>query len=194
MKMPSSFVVVVAVAWAGLAACSTNLTQDPRGDGQLAGGNQGGSSSGGGSSSSSSSSSSGGSSGVASGSSSGGSSSSGGAWSEDAGYGGPITTEAGAPETGTGYGFDAAPPVTEAAAPPGTGGTCASPLCATNGNECGCTATDSQGNTVQMGCQAGGECVCLENQQVTTPPFDEDGACTDPSSSVQQFLQSCTCN
>ncbi len=44
-------------------------------------------------------------------------------------------------------------------------------------------------DTVQMGCQAGGECICLVNQQTSTQPFDEDGACSDPSSTASQFMR-----
>jgi len=106
----------------------------------------------------------------------------------------PITVEAGSPAHpdagGGGYVIDSG-----ATPPPAQGalGTCGNPACATDGNECGCQATDSNGDTVQMGCQAGGECVCLVNQQTTTQPFDENGACSDQASTASQFIANCQC-
>ena len=115
----------------------------------------------------------------------------------------PVTTDAGttpAPEAGGGSGstIDSGTGGTgtpEAAPPPTQGplGTCGNPLCGTDTNECGCQATDSAGNTVQMGCQAGGECICLINQQQTDNPFDENGACSDQASTAAQFISNCTC-
>ena len=102
----------------------------------------------------------------------------------------PVTFEAGPPvypDAGSAS-FDAGTPPTEGAL-----GTCSNPACATDGNECGCQATDSSGDTVQMGCQAGGECVCLVNQQTTTQPFDENGACSDQASTASQFITNCNC-
>jgi len=120
----------------------------------------------------------------------------------DSGTGGAIwgdagsapVTEAGGPvqDSGSGYVIDAG---TGTPAAPGTGalGSCGNPACATDGNQCGCQATDSTGNIVQMGCQAGGECICLENQQTTGQPFDENGACSSQSSTTSQFIANCTC-
>jgi hypothetical protein len=107
----------------------------------------------------------------------------------------PVTVEAGSPVTPDAGGGG---PVVDAGAgtpPPAQGppGSCSNPLCGTDGNECGCQATDSQGNTVQMGCQAGGECICLVNQQQTDQPFDENGACTDQASTASQFIANCQC-
>ena len=104
----------------------------------------------------------------------------------------PMTFEAGPPvypDAGGGY-FDsgATPPPTQGAL-----GTCGNPACGTDGNECGCQATDSNGDTVQMGCQAGGQCICLVNQQQSTNPFDENGACTDQASTASQFISNCQC-
>jgi hypothetical protein len=103
---------------------------------------------------------------------------------QDAGNGSAL--EAGVPT-----GFDAAPPIT----PPTQGplGSCGNPACGTDLDECGCQATDSNGNTVQMGCQAGGQCICLVNQNPVGNAFDENGACGAQSSTVQQFLADCTC-
>ncbi|HEY1693344.1 MAG TPA: hypothetical protein VGG39_14350 [Polyangiaceae bacterium] len=117
----------------------------------------------------------------------------------DAGSGpttGPIDSGAPVQDSGSGYFIDTGTGTGTGTgtAPSGPAGSCTNPLCATDGNECGCTATDSEGNTVQLGCQAGGECGCFVNQQLDDNPFDEDGACTDPSSTQQQFLQNCTCN
>ena len=72
-------------------------------------------------------------------------------------------------------------------------GSCGNPACGTDGTECGCQATDSQGNTVQLGCQAGGQCICLVNQQQSDNPFNENGACTDQASTASQFLANCQC-
>jgi hypothetical protein len=114
----------------------------------------------------------------------------------------PVTTDAGAPPLpeaggGSGYTIDSGTGgITPEAGPPptqGALGTCGNPLCGTDTNECGCQATDSAGNTVQMGCQAGGECVCLVNQQETDNPFDENGACGDQTSTAAQFISNCTC-
>ena len=77
--------------------------------------------------------------------------------------------------------------------PTGAVGSCTNPACATDGNECGCQATDSNGNTVQIGCQAGGQCVCVQNGNVDTNPFAENGACSTSQATAQQFLQYCTC-
>jgi hypothetical protein len=44
-----------------------------------------------------------------------------------------------------------------------------------------------------MGCQAGGQCICLVNNQATDQPFDENGACSTQASTVAQFLTNCTC-
>jgi len=94
-------------------------------------------------------------------------------------------------EAGVPTGVDAAPPVT----PPSKGplGSCTNPVCGTDLNECGCQATDSSGNTVQMGCQAGGQCICLVNQNPVGNAFDENGACGAQASTVEQFLTDCTC-
>lgn len=103
------------------------------------------------------------------------------------------------PGQGTGSGDDAGPPTGLDAAPPtapptqGALGTCGNPLCGTNLNVCGCQATDSSGNTVQMGCQAGGECICLVDQNPVGNAFDENGACSTQASTAALFLASCTC-
>jgi hypothetical protein len=101
--------------------------------------------------------------------------------------------DAGTADSGSGYFIDSGSPVTNPT-PSGPPGSCTNPLCGTDGNECGCTATDSNGNTIQLGCQAGGQCGCFENQQLTDQPFDENGTCNDATLAAQQFLQNCTCN
>jgi hypothetical protein len=93
-------------------------------------------------------------------------------------------------DSGFGYFIDGSTGNTQ---PTGALGSCTNPACATDGNECGCQATDSSGNTVQLGCQAGGQCVCVVNGNVDTQPFDENGACGTSQASQQQFLQYCTC-
>ncbi len=72
-------------------------------------------------------------------------------------------------------------------------GSCQSPHCATDTNECGCQATDSNGAQVLLGCQAGGDCVCIVNGNVDGQPFPEDGACADQQSTEAQFLTNCSC-
>lgn len=86
-----------------------------------------------------------------------------------------------------GGGKDASPP------PAAPLGSCANPICGTDTNECGCQATDGAGDTVQMGCQAGGECVCLVSHQQQDHPFPEDNACADRASTRAQFLANCAC-
>lgn len=104
-------------------------------------------------------------------------------WEPDAGTS-PVV------DSGPGYFIDTS---TGGQTPSGPLGSCTNPACATDGNECGCQATDSQGNTVQLGCQAGGECVCVLNGNVDDNPFDENGACSTSQTTAQQFLQYCTC-
>jgi hypothetical protein len=179
MTLPASR-LVVALVLSCLAACSAELaTPIPQGDGNVAGGTKGRPPA------------------AEAGSppstpppSSSGSSSGGGPIEAGAP---PVTVEAGPPVTpdaGGGFFIDsgATPPPTQGAL-----GTCGNPACGTDGNECGCQATDSNGDTVQMGCQAGGPCICLVNQQQSTNPFDENGACTDPASTASQFISNCQC-
>jgi hypothetical protein len=180
MTLPASR-LVVALVLSCLAACSAELaTPIPQSDGNVAGGPRKGSPPA-----------------VEAGSppstppsSSSGSSSGGGPIEAGAP---PVTVEAGPPvhpDAGGGTFVDSgtAPPPTQGAL-----GTCGNPACGTDGNECGCQATDSNGDTVQMGCQAGGQCICLVNQQQSTNPFDENGACTDQASTASQFISNCQC-
>ena len=181
MTLPASR-LVAALVLSCLAACSAELaTPIPRSDGNVAGGPR----------SSPPASADAGSS-APSNPPPGSSSSSSGGGPIEAGAP-PVTFEAGAPvypdAGGGGSGFDAGTP----SPTQGPLGSCGNPACATDGNECGCQATDSNGDTVQMGCQAGGECICLVNQQTSTQPFDEDGACSDPSSTASQFIANCDC-
>jgi len=98
-------------------------------------------------------------------------------------------------DSGPGYFIDTGT-AHDAGAPPVQGalGSCSNPACATDGTECGCQAIDSLGEQILMGCQAGGQCICLTNMQPQDNPFDENGACTDSPSTQQQFLQFCNCN
>ena len=98
-----------------------------------------------------------------------------------------------------GFGVDGQVPVIDSSVPTGTGplGSCTNPACGTDGNECGCQATDSNGNNVQLGCQAGGQCACFVNGNQNTNAFDENGACNSQAAAEQQlFLQYClsSCN
>jgi hypothetical protein len=180
--------LVVALALAFVAACSSELASPiPQRDGELAGGAGGET---GGTTTPED-----------AGSStppvppSGSSGSSGGASSSvDAGVPTtPVTFEAGPPvgpdASGSGSGVDSGPTV-----PPISGtGICSTPACATDGNECGCQATSPNGQTVQMGCQAGGECICLVDEQPTGQTFSENGACSDQTSTASQFVMNCQC-
>jgi hypothetical protein len=157
-------------------------------NGEGAGGGSGsssGSSAGSTSSGSSSGSSSGPGEGSTSSSSSGAGSGSGGG-SADAG--GPQGYDAGGPGFFIDSGGTGATPT-----PSGPLGSCGNPLCGTDLTECGCQATDSAGNTVQLGCQAGGQCICLINNNANDAPFDENGACNAQASTVAAFLANCTC-
>lgn len=174
---------VLALGLSFLAACSSELASPiPQGDGELAGAAPGGPTSGPADA------------GTPTPPPSGSTSSSGGGSSPvDAGAPTPVTFEAGPPvepdASGSGSGIDSGPGV-----PPINGaGICSTPACATDGNECGCQATNPNGQTVQMGCQAGGECICLVDQQPVGQPFSEDGACSDQTSTASQFVMSCQC-
>lgn len=111
-----------------------------------------------------------------------------------AGSGGHVDSGSGS----GGSGVDGQVPVIDSGVPTtGPLGSCSNPACGTDGNECGCQATDSQGNTVQLGCQAGGLCACFVNGNQATNAFDENGVCNvDQQAIAQQFLQNClsTCN
>ena len=75
----------------------------------------------------------------------------------------------------------------------GSGGTCGNPLCFTDGlGDCGCYATDSQGDTVTLGC-SGGACGCFVNQTQTDDDVVSAGACDSSSTVVQAFLTGCSC-
>jgi hypothetical protein len=91
-------------------------------------------------------------------------------------------------------------PPHDAGGPGTTGplGSCTNPACGTDPGQgyCGCTATDSNGNQVQLGCQPGGYCGCFVNQNLVNDTVQpENGLCADTSASQQQFfIQTCTCN
>jgi hypothetical protein len=72
-------------------------------------------------------------------------------------------------------------------------GSCQNPICGTDGVECGCHATDSAGNTVEIGCQ-GGQCVCVINGQVDGQTIDDPNSCDSSANVKQDFLINCTCN
>lgn len=180
MTLPAGRIVVL-LALSFVAACSSELASPvPQGDGELAGAAPGGTptteDAG------------------APAPPSGSTSSSGAAPHVDAGTPTPpVTVEAGSPvvpdASGSGSGVDSGPAV-----PPISGtGICSTPACATDGNECGCQATNPDGKTVQMGCQAGGECICLVDEQPAGQTFSEDGACSDQSSMATQFVMNCQC-
>jgi len=92
-----------------------------------------------------------------------------------------------------GFGVDGQVPVIDSGSGvSGPLGSCTNPACGSDGNECGCQATDSNGNTVQLGCQAGGQCACFVNGNQVTDAFDENGVCSEtPLAEAQMFLQYC---
>jgi hypothetical protein len=78
--------------------------------------------------------------------------------------------------------------------PTGPLGSCGNPLCGTSLAQCGCRATDSANNTVELGCESGGQCGCFINGQFTAgTASDENGACGLTSSVKARFLSDCTC-
>jgi hypothetical protein len=181
MTLPVSR-LVAALALSCIAACSSELaTPIPQGDGNVAGGSRGAPAAPGTGTTPPSTPPP-----ASTGSSSGGGSVDAGAPALPFEAGPPVYPDAG---------FGTLPADSGPAPSPTQGplGSCGNPACATDGNECGCQATDSNGDTVQMGCQAGGECICLVNQQTSTQPFDENGACSDQASTAQQFLANCQC-
>jgi hypothetical protein len=104
------------------------------------------------------------------------------------------TGDSGAVDSGPGYFIDTGAAHEAAVPPPAPLGSCNNPACATDGTECGCQAIDSLGEQILMGCQAGGQCICLTNMQPQDNPFDENGACNAAPATAQQFLQFCNCN
>jgi len=47
---------------------------------------------------------------------------------------------------------------------------------------------------VFLGCQAGGQCACFQNnQQQNVAPFDENGACADNAGLQALFVANCIC-
>jgi hypothetical protein len=118
----------------------------------------------------------------------------------------PTTTPT-AYDAGTTPGYDAGTPHYDAGSPAqpdsganvtGAPGSCTNPLCATDPSSdyCGCTATDSNGNQVQLGCQPGGECGCFVNQNLVDSTVEsENGLCGEtPADQQQFFIQTCACN
>lgn len=92
------------------------------------------------------------------------------------------------------FGADGQVPTTDSGSTGTSGplGSCTNPACGSDGNECGCQATDSNGNTVQLGCEAGGLCACFVNGNQVTDAFDENGVCSEtPQDEAQMFLQYC---
>jgi hypothetical protein len=122
---------------------------------------------------------------------------------------GPSPTPTTTPTTTPSQDAGAPPPAHDAGAPPpahdaggnpnaGPPGSCSNPLCGTDPGQgyCGCTATDANGNQVQLGCQPGGQCGCFVNQNlVDNTVQDENGLCGAGATAQQQFFaQTCTCN
>lgn len=107
---------------------------------------------------------------------------------------GTAWVDSGPADSGLGYFIDTGTAPEAGAPPSGALGSCSNPACATDGTECGCQAIDSLGEQILMGCQAGGQCICLTNMQPQDNPFDENGACSASPATAQQFLQFCNCN
>ena len=77
----------------------------------------------------------------------------------------------------------------------GTLGSCGNPICGTDLNQCGCRATDSANNTIEIGCQAGGQCGCFQNGNFVQGTANaENGACQSNADVKQRFLSDCLCN
>lgn len=77
--------------------------------------------------------------------------------------------------------------------PSGALGSCGNPLCGTTLSQCGCRATDSAHNTIELGCQAGGQCGCFSNGQLVGAASDENGTCGASSAVRARFLSDCAC-
>ena len=77
--------------------------------------------------------------------------------------------------------------------PNGPLGSCGNPLCGTTLSQCGCRATDSANNTIELGCQAGGQCGCFSNGQLVGAASDENGTCGTKSAVKARFLSDCPC-
>ena len=77
--------------------------------------------------------------------------------------------------------------------PSGALGSCGNPLCGTTLSQCGCRATDSANNTIELGCQAGGQCGCFSNGQLVGAASDENGTCGTTSAVKARFLSDCAC-
>ena len=104
--------------------------------------------------------------------------------------GAPATrNDGGGGGTGTGGGKDAG------SGNSGTLGSCGNPICGTDLNQCGCRATDSANNTIEIGCQAGGQCGCFQNGNfVNGTASAENDACQSNADVKDRFLSDCTCN
>jgi hypothetical protein len=75
----------------------------------------------------------------------------------------------------------------------GNVGSCGNPICAGDGvGDCGCYATDSQGNAVTFGC-SGTDCACFVNQQQSDDDVEVDGVCDSNGATAQAFLIECSC-
>jgi hypothetical protein len=97
------------------------------------------------------------------------------------------------PSADAGAAVDAAPSADAASDTQTDDGSCTSPLCGSlDAGYCGCKAL-SGASTYLMGCAAGGQCVCLIDQQVSNQGFDENGACGSVTTMQQAFVTNCTC-
>jgi len=91
-----------------------------------------------------------------------------------------------APDTGA---LDSGPPSTTQ----GNVGSCGNPICAGDGlGDCGCYATDSQGNAVTIGC-SGTDCACFVNQQQVDDDVQVSDVCDSNGATAQAFSIECSC-
>jgi hypothetical protein len=89
-------------------------------------------------------------------------------------------------ETGTGWAGDSG-------SYGGNAGSCSNPICIGDGlGDCGCYATDSQGNAITLGCNGDG-CACFVNQQQTNDDVESVDACGSNDETAQAFVASCLC-
>jgi hypothetical protein len=90
---------------------------------------------------------------------------------------------------------DAGGSAVEAGTPTGALGTCGNPDCFTQGADCFCTATASDGTMIQLGCESGGACGCFDNGQLdNNTVVNEVGTCADPSAQRALFASTCGCH
>jgi len=96
-------------------------------------------------------------------------------------------------DTGTGWAADTGAWTPDSGASLGNAGSCGNPICVGDGlGDCGCYATDSQGNAVTLGCDGDG-CACFLNQEPTDDVVESVDACGSNDQTAAAFIASCSC-